>query len=93
MPTFTVNSNYPAILLLRGDPDNPVSTLIANTDSANTIYIGTDPAMQPTDQTVIPLPSGTSIVATGIEDVYGICETGVTASASTLGNTTSAFSI
>jgi hypothetical protein len=93
MPTTTINGHYPAALLVRGNPDNPVSTMIANIDANNTFYVGDSPSMQPTDQTVIPIATGASIVCDGTVDVYGICVTGQTAQVSTLANVTSVFNI
>lgn len=73
-----ITGRTPAVCIVRGNSSNPVPTLIRVIDPANTLYIGEDASIQPSDQQVIPLTPGQFITFSGKRDVYGIAASGQT---------------
>jgi hypothetical protein len=77
MQQLNISSGPAATLLVSGDPDNPVPSLISNVDPANTLWIGEDVGVSAGDQQSVPIPPGQYIVASGTIDVWGIAAQGL----------------
>ena len=79
MQTYTITAPNPNATLLVAAGSGP--TLISNSDTTNTLYLGDTPASSPqTDITeTVPLAPTQFVVVDGTKDVYGSCLPGFTA--------------
>lgn len=92
MKQWSISAGPAATLLAVGDKDNPVPTLIQNVDPLNTLYVGNDVGINPSNPlTCAPLPAGQSIVADGSLNVFGIAAAGQTVAVNTYHGMTSFF--
>lgn len=75
----TIAATPPAALIVSGDAQNPQSGVIYNQSPNNTLYIGNDPSVTPTDPlNNTPIAPQTYLPFDGTEDVYAIAASGQT---------------
>lgn len=73
MKQWSIAGGPSGTLLVVGDPDNPVQTLIQNVDEVNTVYLGETAGVNPNNPlNSVPLGPGQTSIATGDINVFGI---------------------
>jgi hypothetical protein len=79
MRQLTIGAGPAATLLVAGDPDNPVPTLIQNIDPSNVLYIGKYVGVNPANPLeCAPLNPGQTTIASGDINIFGIAAPGQT---------------
>jgi hypothetical protein len=77
MRQLTIGPGPAATLLVVGDPDNPLPTLIQNIDPTNILYLGDNVGINSTQpNSCAPLNPGQTSVASGDINVFGIAAPG-----------------
>lgn len=85
MKQWSIGSGPSGTLIVIGDPDNPISTVIQNVDPANTVYLGETAAVTPYNPLLnVPLGPGQSMIATGDINVFAIAAIGQNVAVNTL---------
>lgn len=81
MKQLSVSSGPAATLLVVGNSDDPVPTLIQNVDPVNILFIGDEVGLSPQNPlSCVPLNPGQSTVASGNVNVFGIADVGLSVS-------------
>jgi len=79
MKQYVISAGPAGALIVEGNPDSPVHTLIQNVDTNNTVYLGDDKDVTPANPMLsAPLMPGQTAVANGECDVYAIAAPGQT---------------
>jgi hypothetical protein len=85
MKQWSITSGPAGTLLVVGNPDNPVQTLIQNVDPVNILYVGETSSVNPFNPLQgVPMLPGQSMVATGEINVFGIAAAGQNVAVNTL---------
>jgi hypothetical protein len=76
---LSIGSGPAATLVVVGDPDNPIPTLVQNVDPLNTVYLGESAGINPAQpNSCAPLAPGQTSVASGDINVFAIAAPGQT---------------